>query len=138
MLIVNINWRPVRLSLERMEKGEYRISRDGELKGKVRFTREGWKAWCSSPFDLRTFPSFRTACLYVSRYDGFFHDPEIQDYGLRHLRRVNVRGLWFTVATDPEGIQHSKIFLDFPEGLSEPSERMQAILRRALNALAKP
>lgn len=152
MLVANIKWTPVRLSIERVDNGKFIISRGGKVKGKVQWVggrqwpRPGWIARRAydKDGDLRfsdhygPYPSFRIACLYIARHDGLYMDSDgIQDYGLQRVRRVGVGGKWFTVLTDPNGRYHPVIFEDYPPTMEKPTEFMQAMLRRVLHAIDK-
>ena len=150
MLACNIKWSTVRLGIKRLDRSKYEISRGDRAVGKIqyvsgrRWPRSGWisrrayhgKDGLTFSDHYGPYPSFVVAALHITRHDGLYLDSDgIQEYGLQRVRRVCVGGKWFTVITDPDGRYHPTIFEDHPDHMNEPGDRMQAVLRKALNAI---
>lgn len=148
MLIANIKWTPIRLGIGRIDSRRYIVSRDGQVRGKVMRDPKD-NRWCSMrayhpkpnnphiSFDSPTVrPSFKAAVLALCRHDMLYvsedgsHEPR-----LMLVQRVGIGGQFFTFVTDPNGYYHPMVFMDFPEAMQEPTDRLQATLKKAIHQM---
>lgn len=146
MLIANIKLPPIRIEIERVGSRKYVVSRGGSVRGKVLFTEGRWQSMDAHlnqktggvQFSYRTArQSFRTAVLHLCRQSGVYaNDSGTHPPRLMLVQRIGIGGTWFTVISDPNGIQHPSIFLDHPKALEEPSDLMASVVRRAFHEIA--
>lgn len=132
MLISDIQWKPIRLEIQRKSNYKFSVFRDGEYRGLVYLTKEGWRISFHYDKQHSVSPptSFRVAILRLTRRPISDSCDRIQDFGPMHVRRTCVDGLWFTALIPKIGTPH--LFLDYNDKLTNPNDHMQSILKRVV------